>query len=194
MRTSTSTAALAALLFVTLPAAASPGPRLLPALAAPPSFSFAAREEAPAAGSIGFRDLAVELGAGAGAAVIAVPATLWVASWLGTLSPNLVLAALPSLLLLAAIPPLAVTWAIWFASGAFTARPGRFSPAIWATAGAHVLLVVGAALLGVAAHELGDAALFTLAEAIALPTVAAGTMRLSAPRPSPSLPLLTIRF
>ncbi len=189
----TSPAALAALLFVALPALASPSPRLLPALV-PPSFSFAAREEAPATSSLAFPDLAIELGAGAGAAVIAVPATLWLASWVGTLSPNLVLAALPSFLLLAAIPPLAVTWAVWFASGASTARPGRFSPAIWATAVAHVLLVVGATLLGVAAQELGDAALFTLAEAIALPAVAVGTMHLSAPRRAPSLPLLTIRF
>lgn len=181
-----SSAALAAILFIALPAAASPG--------SSPSFSFAPREQAPAPGSTTFPDLAIEFGAGAGAAAIAVPVTLLAASWVGTLSSSLVLAALPSFLLLAAIPPLAVTWAVWFASRAFTAHPGRFSPAIWATVGAHVLLVVGATLLGASAHELGDAALFTLAEAVALPAVAAGTLHLFAPRPASSLPVLTVRF
>lgn len=137
---------------------------------------------------------AIEFGAGAAAALVSVPLTLLAGAWVGSLSANLLLAALPGVLLLAAIPPLAVTAAVSLASSWWGGRAGRFSPAIWTTLAAHVLMVAGGVLLGVSAHDVGSAALFTLAEALVLPAVAVGTMRLSSPRLTQVAPLLTVRF
>src|SRR5689334_24531936 len=46
--------------------------------------------------------MALELGTGAGAAVVAVPATLALSAWVGSLSSDLVLAAAPAMVLLLA--------------------------------------------------------------------------------------------
>lgn len=137
---------------------------------------------------------AIELGAGAAAALVSVPLTLLAGAWVGSLSANLLLAAIPSVILLAALPPLAVTAAVYFASAWWGGRPGRFSPAIWTTLAAHVLLVAGGVFLGASAQDLPSAALFTVAEALVLPAVAVGTMRLGSPRLAQTAPLLTVRF
>ncbi len=133
------------------------------------------------------RWMALELGTGAGAALVAVPATLALGAWVGSLSSDLVLAAAPAMVLLLALPPLAVTGAQWWVGNRL--RPGsvRFQPAVWVALGVHVLAVTGAVWLGATVDEVGDAALFTLVEALVLPTAVTLTMRATAPVPPPSL-------
>ncbi len=131
--------------------------------------------------------MALELGTGAGAAVVAVPATLALSAWVGTLSSDLVLAAAPAMLLLLALPPLAVTGAQWLVGNWVQPGSVRFQPAVWVALGVHVLAVTGAVLLGATVDDLGDAALFTLVEALVLPTAVTLTMRATAPVPPPTL-------
>lgn len=169
--------ALALVLMVAPAARAAPGSvRLLP--------------ERPAAGmptENPVRWMALELATGAGAAVVAVPATLALSAWVGSLSSNLVLAAAPAMVLLLALPPLAVAGAQWLVGNALHAGSARFQPAVWVALGAHVLAVTGAVLLGATVDRLGDAALFTLVEAVVLPTAVTLTMRATAPVPPPTL-------
>ncbi|AKI98491.1 hypothetical protein ATI61_122110 [Archangium gephyra] len=130
---------------------------------------------------------ALELGTGAGAAVVAVPATLALSAWVGSLSSDLVLAAAPAMVLLLVVPPLAVTGAQWLVGNALQPGSVRFQPAVWVALGVHVLAVTGAVLLGATVDDLGDAALFTLVEALVLPTAVTLTMRATAPVPPPTL-------
>ncbi|PTL79504.1 hypothetical protein [Vitiosangium sp. GDMCC 1.1324] len=133
------------------------------------------------------RWMALELATGAGAAVVAVPATLALSAWVGTLSSDLVLAAVPAVVLLAALPPLAVAGAQWLVGNRLQPGSARFQPAVWVALGVHVLAVTGAVLLGATVDDLGDAALFTLVEALVLPTAVTLTMRATAPVPPPTL-------
>ncbi|WP_375768987.1 hypothetical protein NR798_46200 [Archangium gephyra] len=130
---------------------------------------------------------ALELGTGAGAALVSVPATLALSAWVGTLSPDLVLAAAPAMVLLLALPPLAVTGTQWLVGNALQPGSVRFQPAVWVALGVHVLAVTGAVVLGATVDDLGDAALFTLVEALVLPTAVTLTMRATAPVPPPTL-------
>jgi hypothetical protein len=132
------------------------------------------------------RWMALELATGAGAAVVAVPATLALSAWVGSLSSNLGWAAGPAVLLLVALPPLAVTGAQWLLGNLLEPGSVRFQPAVWVALGVHVLAVTGAVLLGATVHDFRDAALFTLAEAVLLPTAVALTMRATAPGVAPS--------
>jgi hypothetical protein len=130
--------------------------------------------------------MALELAAGAGAAVVSVPAALALSAWVGSLSSNLVLAAAPALLLVVALPPLAVAGAEWFVGNLLQPGSVRFQPAVWVALGVHVLAVTGAVLLGATVHDLGNAALFTLAEVVLLPVAVTATMRATSPAPPPS--------
>jgi hypothetical protein len=144
--------------------------------------------EQPAVGALAenpLRWMALELAVGAGAAVVAVPATLALGAWVGSLSSGLVLAAAPAMLLLLTLPPLAVTGAQWFMGELLQEGSVRFLPAVGVALGVHVLAVAGAVLLGATVHDLGNAALFTLVEMVLLPTAAALTMRAT----SPALPV-----
>jgi hypothetical protein len=62
----------------------------------------------------------------------------------------------------------------------------RFQPAVWVTLGVHVLAVTGAVLLGATVQDARDAALFTLAEVVLLPTAGMLTMRATAPGGAPT--------
>lgn len=129
------------------------------------------------------RALALEWAVGAGAAVVVVPATLALSTWVGSLSSNLVVAAAPALVLLVALPPLAVAGAEVLLGRALGLGTPRLQPAVWVALGVHVLAVVGAVLLGASTHDLGDAALFTLVEALLLPTAVTLTLHVTAPVP-----------
>jgi hypothetical protein len=61
----------------------------------------------------------------------------------------------------------------------------RFQPAIWVALGVHVLAIVGAVAFGVATIDLGTVALFTLVEAVLLPSAVTLTMRLTGGEASP---------
>jgi hypothetical protein len=130
--------------------------------------------------------MALELAAGAGVAVVAVPTTLAVSAWVGSLSSELGWAAAPAMLLLVALPPLAVTGAQWMLGEVLQPGSVRFQPAAWVTLGVHVLAVTGAVLLGATVHDARDAALFTLAEVVLLPTAGMLMMRATAPGVPPT--------
>jgi len=159
----------------------------LAALPAPAAESSAAVAAAPH----GLHLLGVELGAGAGAALVTVPASLALGSWLGTLSNDLVSAALPGLAILAFVPPVAVVLSALFAAEALGATGLRAWPALWATLGVHLAVLVAAVLLGASARNLGDAALLTAAEMALLPATATGMLHWTA---RPQVPLLEVRF
>jgi hypothetical protein len=91
------------------------------------------------------------------------------------------------MVLLLALPPLAVTGAQWLVGNALQPGSVRFQPAVWVALGVHALAVTGAVLLGATVDDLGDAALFTLVEALVLPTAVTLTMRATAPVPPPTL-------
>jgi hypothetical protein len=113
-----------------------------------------------------------QVGAGAGAALLASPASLYLGSLMGTLSSNLVLAALPSVLSFVLLPPLAVVFAEWMVLRQLAPSSARFSPAIWVTTGAQLLVFLGAVMLGVDAQSFADVAVLSLVEAIVLPSAA----------------------
>lgn len=140
---------------------------------------------ASSATSAGWKLPALQFAAGAGAALVSAPATLWLSTALGTLSSNLVLAALPSFLLFIAIPPVAVTLAASLVGNWRAPGSSRFSPAVWATVGAQVLILAASIGLGASSRNFDHAALITLAELVILPAAATGTMRLTRPSPTP---------
>lgn len=146
--------------------------------------------EQPSAGMLSddpMRWMALELAAGAGAAVVAVPATLALSAGVGSLSSNLVLAAAPALVLLLALPPLAVTGVQWLVGNALHPGSVRFQPAVWAALGVHVLVLAGAVVLGATVNDWRDGALLSLVETLLLPTAVTLTMRATAPVSPPTL-------
>jgi uncharacterized membrane protein len=146
--------------------------------------------EQPSAGMLSdnpMRWMALELATGAGAAVVAVPATLALSAWVGSLSSNLVLAAAPAMVLLLALPPLAVTGVQWLVGNALHPGSVRFQPAVWVALGVHVLVLASAVVLGATVNDWRDGALISLAETLLLPTAVTLTMRATAPVPPPTL-------
>lgn len=121
---------------------------------------------------------AYEAGVGAVSTLVAVPASFALASWLGSLSSNLILAALPALVVFAALPPLVVAFAELSMMHWLEPGMGRLWPAVGFAYVAHVALMVGAILLGVSPANLLSVALLTIAEAIVLPAVLTPTLRI----------------
>jgi hypothetical protein len=143
------------------------------ALAVDPSPHLRLVEPAPGSGGLDARVLRLQLAAGVGASLVAVPASMALSTALAAGSSNIVLAALPALLVFAALPPLAVAAAEWYVA---RDKGARFGPAAWLAAGAQVLAIVGGVMAGVWTGSLASAGLFTLAEAIVLPAVVTGAM------------------
>jgi len=130
--------------------------------------------------------LGTQFGAGAAAAVVTVPLTLWGASAVGSLSNDLLGAALPSLVMLLVLPPLAVTVTEFFVGQALGANPRLWS-AFFVTLGTQVVAIAGGVLLGLWAGNPTHVALFTVGEAILLPSAATLMLGLSQHRAGPSL-------
>jgi hypothetical protein len=146
--------------------------------------------------------LAGQLLAGAGAAAFALPGTLALTTWMGTGSNQLLTAALPSLILLFALPPIAVNGVVWYASNlGRTGSNYRFWPSFWATLATHALVTVGAIMLGANATSPGSIAPYLLVDAALMPAASAGTMRWMGPTaPAPrasntvTVPLVSLRW
>jgi len=105
-------------------------------------------------------------------AVGVVPVSLLAGRWVGSLASSTVLAALPALLIVVGVPPLAVVGAeAW--RGGQRLGPGspRWGRAVGVAIAAQVLMVVGAVWAGASARRLEDVALLTLVEAVVLATV-----------------------
>lgn len=113
---------------------------------------------------------------GAAAAFFVAPAALMLGGWLGSLSNDFYGAALPALLVALLLPPLAVVFAEWLTAD--HAAPGRFRwlPALGAVLLTQLVMIAGAVLLGVSGVSASGAALFTLADVVALPTVATAVL------------------
>jgi len=119
---------------------------------------------------------------GAGATIVSVPVGLLLGTLWGGVSNNLLVAAIPSVILFAALPPLAVTWAEWLTGNWGAPGSVTFQPALWVALGVHLVATAVAIGLGVSSINLASVAIFTLIEAVLLPTAVTLTMRLTAPQ------------
>jgi hypothetical protein len=120
------------------------------------------------------RLLASDYGVGAAATVVAVPVSMALAAWAGSLSSDLLWAALPAAAIFIALPAVLVTLIEVIISNREVPGSGRWRPALWLGLGAQTVLLA----IGVLAHVwVGDvvaAALFTLLEAVVLPAAVTG--------------------
>jgi hypothetical protein len=111
----------------------------------------------------------VEAMAGVGAAALTVPSTLALGSYIGSHTSSVTAALVPSLLLLAIVPPAAVTAAEW-AAGRYVARSRpRPHPALWAAFGVNLVAIVVGSLAGVSTRDPVGFELFSLVDSLAMP-------------------------
>ena len=136
----------------------------------------------------------VLIATGAAAAFFVAPASLLLGTGVGKVSNNLYLAALPALLITLLLPPLAVVFTEWLAAD--RVAPGRFrwGPALGVAFLSQALVMAGAILLGVSGTSSAGAALFTLADAVALPTATTAMLKWTERAPTPSVPLISGNF
>jgi hypothetical protein len=120
----------------------------------------------------------LQAGAGAGAALISVPASLYLGAWLGNLSNNLYLSLISSMLVMAVVPSVAVAALVTLVGN--WSEPGRyrFWPTLGLTAVANILSMVVGTALGLSVGVFGRVALYTLIEAVVLPAAATGSSQL----------------
>ncbi len=135
-----------------------------------PAASAEPGREAPRSPGVGGSPRWRQFRAGVRAAVVAVPLALLTGMWVGTGSSNTVVAAVPALLVVWGVPPLAVVSAqAWLSR-----RLGlslRLGAAVAVALGVQALTLAGAVWMGVSAHKSGDVVLLTLVEAVVLPLV-----------------------
>jgi hypothetical protein len=121
------------------------------------------------------------------AAAVGVPLALLAGMWVGSLASSTVLAALPALLIVLVLPPLAVVGAQRWVGRRLDSGSPRMGAAVGAAFGLQVLMLGGAVWAGASARRLGDATLLTLVEAAVLPTAVTLVARrstLSIPSPT----------
>lgn len=116
--------------------------------------------------------------AGAGAAMVSVPVSLVLGTAIGSLSSSLAGALVPSLILLAAIPPIAITVAAYLVAQHFFPDAARFSPAIFVAIGLQLIGVLSAVFAGVSSVNPASVVAFTAVEAVVIPAGVALTMGL----------------
>ncbi len=137
---------------------------------------------------------AVLVATGAAAAMFVTPGSLMLGTGVGKVSNNLYAAALPALLITLLLPPLAVVFTEWLA--AERVAPGRFrwGPALAVALVTQALVLTGGVLLGVSGTNASGAALYTLADTVALPTVTTAMLRWTERPVAPSATLLSGNF
>ncbi|WP_224240669.1 serine hydrolase domain-containing protein [Hyalangium gracile] len=126
---------------------------------------------------------------------LAVLLSLRVGMGVGALGTSTVLAALPALLLVVVLPPVAVVGANSWQVRRLGAGSTRWGAALGVALGLQVLVLVGAILVGASARRLGDVALLIAVEAAVLPAVVmrlARGSRAALPSPSGALALLLV--
>jgi CubicO group peptidase (beta-lactamase class C family) len=99
--------------------------------------------------------------------------------WVGQLGASTVLAALPALLLVVVVPPLAVVGADRWRSRRLGMASTRRGVAVGTGLGLQVLMLVAAIGAGASARKAGDVALLTAVEMAVLPAVVMGVTRRS---------------
>lgn len=128
----------------------------------------------------------VQMLSGVVATALALPATLALATAIGTGPSDLYVAALPALLVLAVLPPLATTGAEWgLSKWLLGASPGSFWWSLGAASLGHVGAIGGAVALKVSTQDLSSATVFAASESLLLPSLVTATLALT--RPSENL-------
>ena len=114
----------------------------------------------------------VQYSAGSLAALVAVPASLYLGQFFGTLSIDLIWAAIPTLLSIGLIPPIAVTAATVIVGN--WNDPGRYRwwPALLVTTVINGASLAIGAPLGLSAGVFGRVLVYTLVQAVLQPGAA----------------------
>jgi hypothetical protein len=126
-----------------------------------------------------------QFGAGAVAAVIFVPVSFKLAEVLGNLSNNLVGAAIPTLLCIGLIPPIAITLAEWLVGNWNTPGRYRFWPSFFANLVVNGVSLAVAANWGLSIGVFERVVLYTIVQAVIEP---AGTTLLMRAWPKEEAP------
>ncbi len=131
----------------------------------------------------------LQAGAGAGAALISVPLSLYLAGWIGTvISNNVYVALIPSLLVMGLLPSLAVTAAVVGIGNYYS--PGTYP--FWRVWGLTTLANIAALIIGgfanVTVGVFTRVLLFAICEAVVLPLVAVPSARWLAKPPPEGVP------
>ncbi len=124
---------------------------------------------------------ATEYLVGLGAAAVTVPLSLALGTYLGSLSNNLVGAALPSLLIFTLVPSFVVTGAEVVAGNMLIPGVASMHPAIWPALATSIASIAAGAVSGVSVRNALSFSLFSLAVSAVLP--AGVTLVLHATRP-----------
>lgn len=118
-----------------------------------------------------------QLAVGSGAALISVPASLYLGQWVGSLSNSILGAALPTLLVIGLLPPAVVTFAVWLAGNWNQPGTYRWWPALVASTVVNAGALVVGGFLGLSVGVAARVIVFTLVQALMLPTTATLVMR-----------------
>lgn len=121
-----------------------------------------------------------------GAGVVSVPVSLWLAGVVGSLSNNLVAAALPALLVMGLIPPLAVTLAIHLIGDAFQPGQQRWWPTALTTLAIHALVLVVGGFAGATIAVFSRLIVLSVIDAALMAAGGTAVARLSLKDPPPS--------
>jgi len=108
---------------------------------------------------------------GVATTAISIPSSLYLSSYIGTLSNNLYASTLPSLLSFALLPPLITNSSEHLMHDDEVTLGTHFNSSFWAGLGTHMLFYIAGVMLGVSTQDLGKLSAFTSAEAIVLPAV-----------------------
>ena len=120
----------------------------------------------------------VQFGLGAVAGVVAVPASIYLGAWLGSLSNNLIGGALPSLLCFGLIPPVVVSLVTWLVGNFNEGGTFRLWPSLLVTLVINGAAMAIAGVFGVSFLEAGAVMILALVDGIVLSAASTGTMRL----------------
>jgi hypothetical protein len=149
-------------------------PRPLPRSVPPPVL--AARRVSP------LRLAATEYLAGGVAAAITVPLTLALGTWLGSLSNDLVGAALPPLLLFTIVPAFAVTGAEVVAGNMLVPGVASIHPAIWPALATTIVSIAIGSVAGVSLRNAASFSVFSLVVSLVLPAGVTAVLHARRPR------------
>lgn len=122
-----------------------------------------------------------QLSAGAATGLVAVPLSAGLGAALGSVPNNLVVAALPPLLLFLFLPPLAVVLSeAWFAEHV-DRLPSRFWPAFLVCSGVQLGVLIVAVIAGADARDGQDLVVLTAVDAALLAGTSSAMLMLSRP-------------
>jgi len=131
-----------------------------------------------------------QLSAGAAAGLVAVPLSAGLGAAFGSVPNNLVVAALPPLLLFLFLPPLAVVLSESLFAEHVDRLPSRFWPAFLVTSGVQLGVLIVAVVAGADARSGQDLVVLTAVDAALLAGTSSAMLMLSRPGGALSAPEL----